>query len=171
MIRIEICVALLASTAFHAGLLVVAPGSVAPRDPAARFSTATPVIAARLKNTLDSRKTARTGRLNSAREVSSPSAQRVGVARSGRPGDAARHELRVDNSLRFYPPEAVAMGLEGEAILMLRIGADGVLIDAQIARSSGHAILDAAALRAVRATPHLAPGPREMLFPVTFALH
>ncbi len=62
------------------------------------------------------------------------------------------------------------MGLQGETILMLRYGADGVLIDVSIAKSSGHAILDQAALRAARATPRVAEGPREMLFPVKFEL-
>jgi protein TonB len=171
VMRIEICVALLASAALHAGLLFVAPGSLAPRDPAASASAATPVITARLKNTLDADTAARPERLNPARAARAASAQRVSAARSARPGDAARRQMRIDNSLRFYPPEAVAMGLEGEAILMLRIGADGALIDAQIARSSGHAILDAAALRAIRAAPRFGAGAREMLFPVTFALH
>ena len=63
------------------------------------------------------------------------------------------------------------MGLEGETILMLRYGADGALIDARIAKSSGHAILDEAALRAIRSTPRIDGGAREVLFPVTFALH
>ncbi len=92
----------------------------------------------------------------------------------GRPAPSAngiKRNPRVDNPLRFYPPEAIARGLEGEAILMLRFGVDGALIDAQIAKSSGHVILDEAALRAIRATPRFASGPREMLFPVTFALH
>jgi protein TonB len=158
--RIEICVALLASTALHAGLLVLAPVSVASRDAGRPDAAAPPVITARLKNTLASGKAAR-----------SASANPVNMARHSRSGDALRRELRVDNSLRFYPPEAVARGLEGETILMLRIGADGALIDAQIARSSGHAILDEAALRAIRATPRFGAGAREMLFPVTFALH
>ena len=156
--RIEICVALLASTALHAGLMVLVPASVASRGPARVAAAPRIPIAARLKNTLAPRKASR-----------SRVAQSAG---SGRPTRAAAvtRQARIDNAQRFYPPEAVARGLEGEAILMLRFDADGALIDAQIAKSSGHAILDAAALRAIRATPRLAAGPREVLFPVTFAL-
>jgi protein TonB len=166
--RIEICVALLASTALHAGVIFYAPANVSQRQSAAPAAAEPAVITARLKNTFATGKSERKGRLESER---TPAAQPVGLARATRMKAAVKQEMRVDNSLRFYPPEAVAKGLEGEAILMLRIGPDGSLVDAQIAKSSGHAILDKAALRAVRASPHFGTGPREMLFPVTFALH
>jgi periplasmic protein TonB len=169
--RIEICVALLASTALHAGLLVLVPASVASRDSAGPVSAAPRVLTANLKNTFAPDKAARAGRLNSARAARSPAAQPLMSKRPARSAEVLGREPRVDNPLRFYPPEAVARGLEGEAILMLRFGADGALIDAQIAKSSGHAILDEAALRAIRATPRFASAPREILFPVTFALH
>lgn len=161
--RVEIWVAALASTALHASLIILAPASVAPRDSAALVAAVPPVITARLKNTLASGKAARAAR--------SPATQHSVRGRPVHVANDVKRALRVDNSLRFYPPEAVARGLEGEAILMLRIGADGALLDAQIAKSSGHAILDEAALRAIRATPRFASGPREMFFPVTFALH
>ena len=169
--RIEICIALLASTAVHAALLVVAPASVATRDAAAQAPAAPRVITARLKNTLASGTLAHPGRLNSARTGRSAAAHPPVAGRTPRATHATQRQPRIDNPLRFYPPEAVARGLEGEAILMLRYGSDGALIDAAIAKSSGHAILDEAALRAIRATPRLAAGPREMLFPVSFALH
>ena len=86
------------------------------------------------------------------------------------PSTAVAHRPRRDNARRFYPLEAVAKGIEGETILLLRYNTDGTLLDAKIARSSGHAILDQAALRAVRAAPRMMEGPREVLFPVTFAL-
>lgn len=171
--RIEICVALLASTALHASLLVLVPASVASRAAAEPVAAAPHVITARLKNTLASGKPSRPGRLKPARAARSLAAQpsSLVIGRPARSADAFKREPRVDNPLRFYPPEAIARGLEGEAILMLRFGADGALIDAQIAKSSGHVILDEAALRAIRATPRFGPGAREMLFPVTFALH
>jgi protein TonB len=168
--RIEICIALLASTAVHAGLMVVAPASVATRD-SAQVSAAPRAITARLKNTLASATPARPARLNSARTGRSAAAHPPVTGRAVRTTNAMRQQPRIDNPLRFYPPEAVARGLEGETILMLRYGSDGALINAEIAKSSGHAILDEAALRAIRATPRLAAGPREMLFPVSFALH
>ena len=93
------------------------------------------------------------------------------IGRTARSADVRKKEARVDNPLRFYPPEAIEQGLEGETIVMLRIGDNGRLANAQIARSSGHVILDEAALRAIRSTLRFSPGFREILFPVTFALH
>ena len=50
------------------------------------------------------------------------------------------------------------------------LSGDGEVLAAEIAKSSGHAMLDEAALRAVRATTRFPPGQREIFFPVTFAL-
>ena len=156
--RVEPVVALIASAALHAGVLMYVPGAFDSRE--SRMPEATTpgvVIVAHLKNTLDSdsatrpRSTAGTG----------PAAGAAAEAR----------KPRIDNPMHFYPPEAVARGLEGETRLIVRYATDGRLLDARIARSSGHAILDQAALRAVRATPRITDGPREVLFPVTFALH
>ena len=158
--RIEPFVALFASAAFHAGVLLYVPGTFDSHRAAAP-ATSTPgvVIVAHLKNTLDSAKQARARAAKSA-----------GIGTNGQSA-AVAHRPRMDNAQRFYPPEAVARGIEGETILLLRFHADGTLLDAKIARSSGHAILDQAALRAVRAAPRMPEGPREVLFPVTFALH
>jgi protein TonB len=156
--RIEPVVALIASTAFHAGVLMYVPGTFNSRDTAAPGAT-TPgvVIVAHLKNTLDSDQEAH---------------PRASSGNGSAPGTTAEtRKPRLDNPMHFYPPEAVARGIEGETILILKYTADGKLIDARIAKSSGHAILDQAALRAVRATPRVGDGPREILFPVTFALH
>jgi protein TonB len=156
--RIEPVVALIASAVLHTGVLMYVPGAFDSREPRVP-EAATPgvVIVAHLKNTLESDNATRpraTAGMGSA----------AGAAAEAR-------KPRVDNPMHFYPPEAVARGIEGETILILRYAADGRLLDARIARSSGHAILDQAALRAVRATPRIADGPREVLFPVTFALH
>lgn len=70
----------------------------------------------------------------------------------------------------FYPPEAVARGLEGEVILLLNLAENGQLISAAIARSSGHALLDQAALDAARRIGALPGNPRQTLFPVSFRL-
>ena len=158
--RIEVCVALLASTALHAGVLVLAPDPGAAGDAAAQASAQPQAITARLKNTLAARAPARPAPAH-FQLVELPALS----------ADDAGSGPRIDNPLRFYPPAAIAQGLEGEAILMLRFGSGGTLINAEVAKSSGHAILDEAALRAIRATPHFAAGPREMLFPVSFSLH
>jgi len=70
----------------------------------------------------------------------------------------------------FYPPQAVAMGLEGEVILLLSLTENGQLVSATVARSSGHAILDQAALDAARHIGALSGNPRQTLFPVSFRL-
>ena len=70
----------------------------------------------------------------------------------------------------FYPPEAVARGLEGEVILLLTLTESGQLAAAAIARGSGHALLDQAALDAARHIGALPGNPRQTLFPVTFRL-
>ncbi|MBX6393428.1 MAG: energy transducer TonB, partial [Burkholderiales bacterium] len=58
----------------------------------------------------------------------------------------------------FYPPAAVEQGLEGEAIVLLEIDAEGRVLGASIASSSGHAMLDDAALQAVRRIDRLPAG-------------
>lgn len=72
----------------------------------------------------------------------------------------------------FYPPEALKQGLEGETILVLEVDAEGEIRSASVASSSGHVLLDEAALAAVR---HLGTLPssvagRSILLPVRFRL-
>ena len=69
-----------------------------------------------------------------------------------------------------YPPEAVARGIEGEVILLLNLSDNGELVSASIARSSGHPLLDQAALDAARHIGALPGNPRQTLFPVSFRL-
>jgi protein TonB len=71
----------------------------------------------------------------------------------------------------YYPPEAIASNIEGDVRLLLVLGEDGAISDVQIASSSGHAILDNAAIKAAYAMGRL-PGvaAREMLLPVSFRL-
>lgn len=71
----------------------------------------------------------------------------------------------------YYPEEAVARGLEGEVRLLLTLAPDGRLLDAVIAASSGHALLDQAALDAVRTMGGLPDaGVVELILPVVFRL-
>jgi protein TonB len=70
-----------------------------------------------------------------------------------------------------YPPEAVERGLEGEAMVLLFLDAAGNVIAARLESSSGHAVLDEAALRAARQLRTLPDSaPREALLPVRFRL-
>lgn len=71
----------------------------------------------------------------------------------------------------FYPPEAVARGIQGEVRLILRLSATGAIEDVAVAASSGHAILDNAAIRAAYAMGQLPGGNgRELILPVIFRL-
>lgn len=70
----------------------------------------------------------------------------------------------------FYPPEAIARGLEGEVILLLTLSESGQLVSVAIARSSGHSLLDQAALDAARHIGTLPGNSRQTLFPVSFRL-
>jgi protein TonB len=56
--------------------------------------------------------------------------------------------------LKRYPASARLNGLEGKVVLKAVIRADGHLAEVSVQQSSGHAVLDAAAMEAVRsATP------------------
>lgn len=85
---------------------------------------------------------------------------------------AVRQQLRQQQQAgAFYPPEAIARGLEGEALVLMVLAAEGQVAAARLEQSSGHALLDEAALRAVRALRSLpADAPREALLPVRFRL-
>jgi TonB family protein len=51
-------------------------------------------------------------------------------------------------------------GLQGRVVLALRIGRDGHLVALRVASTSGHDLLDDAALDAARAIGQLPPPPR-----------
>ena len=84
-----------------------------------------------------------------------------------------RKQLKeLDRQGLFYPKEAIDRGLEGEAVVLLLLDETGNPAAARIEQSSGHRILDDAALRAVRSLKSLpAAAPRETLLPVRFRLH
>ena len=85
-------------------------------------------------------------------------------------GSSLRRAQAALSAHLFYPPEAIAQGLEGEVILLLVLADGGKLISATVARSSGHALLDQAALDAARRIGALPGNPRQTLFPVRFRL-
>jgi len=70
-----------------------------------------------------------------------------------------------------YPLEAVARGLEGDVLVRVMLDDTGNVVASRIESSSGHALLDDAALRAVRGLRGLPDNmPREALLPVRFRL-
>jgi len=85
--------------------------------------------------------------------------------------DVATQAMRQIAAQLYYPPEAIARGLEGETLVMLFLDEAGNALAARIERSSGHPLLDDAAVRAARAVRALpADAPQEVLLPVRFRL-
>jgi len=94
---------------------------------------------------------------------------------AAKPPPAAKRQVELAqrklNEHIYYPPQAIEHGLEGEVRLLLILAADGRIEDVQLAASSGHALLDNAAIRAAFAMGSL-PGlrSRELILPVIFRL-
>ncbi|MDO9272166.1 MAG: energy transducer TonB [Rugosibacter sp.] len=85
-------------------------------------------------------------------------------------GPALRRAQAMLSKHLFYPPLAVTQGLEGEVVLLLTLDAAGQIRALAIAKSSGHVLLDDAALDAVRHVGALPDNPHQTLLPVTFRL-
>lgn len=100
-----------------------------------------------------------------------PPSPRPATAPRGWQASVQQHFRRLAAAGDFYPAEAIARGLEGEAQVLLVLAEDGSVAGARIEESSGHPILDAAALKAVRSLRSLpADAPRETVLPVRFRL-
>lgn len=88
---------------------------------------------------------------------------------------APRHQIeaaqRKLSQHLYYPPEAVARGIEGEVRLILILAEDGSITEVNIASSSGHPLLDKAAVKAAYAMGSVNwAHSREMILPVIFRL-
>ncbi len=99
------------------------------------------------------------------------------ATRSGPPVSKAVAKHQVEAAQRklsqhlYYPPAAIARGLEGEVRLLLTLADDGSITDVSIAASSGHAILDQAAVKAAYAMGRVNwAHSRELILPVIFRL-
>ncbi|PKO36147.1 MAG: energy transducer TonB [Betaproteobacteria bacterium HGW-Betaproteobacteria-6] len=81
------------------------------------------------------------------------------------------HLEKLDAADQFYPAEAIARGQEGEVLVLIIIDETGKVSAARVEQGSGHALLDDAALRAVRSLQSLpADAPRQVVLPVRFRL-
>lgn len=76
---------------------------------------------------------------------------------------------RIESRI-VYPEEAVRRGQQGEVLLRIRIGSDGVPNEIRIARSSGVRVLDDAARRGVVRAAPLPSSPGWVEVPVRFRL-
>lgn len=158
-----------ASLLLHAALL--AGGRPPEKPPALRATLRPPAeapapVAPLVKNTLDEER-----ERPLAAPPDTPPAAPQPVARPAKTPPPVRAAQRKLAEHLYYPPEAIARGLEGEVRLILALAADGGIDDVQLAASSGHAILDDAAIRAAFAMGRLpGVGVRELILPVIFRL-
>ena len=122
-----------------------------------------------LKNTLDEEASAK------PKEALLPKPATVPPKSTPPPKPVPKNEIQAAqrklSKHLFYPPEAVARGIEGEVRLILRLSANGAVEEVDIAASSGHRILDNAAIKAAYAMGQLTgAGKRELVLPVVFRL-
>lgn len=84
----------------------------------------------------------------------------------------AQQLKNLDDRQQYYPQEAISRGLQGEVLVLVIIDENGNITAARVEESSGHPLLDEAALRNVRTIRSLpADAPREALLPLRFRLH
>ncbi len=166
--------ALAASFVLHLALLgsdaiaLLLGGKVSPRSTAAIFARLLPPATvlpreALLKDTLAETESAKV-----VQAVPKPIEGKNSIRTPRSPEEAARRKL---SEVLFYPPEAVARGIEGEVRLLLTLDKAGRVLDAQLAAGSGHKLLDDAAVKAAFAMGSLPEaGEREVILPVVFRL-
>ncbi|MFZ2854625.1 MAG: TonB family protein [Rhodocyclaceae bacterium] len=172
--RLNIALAL--SLALHGALLL--PGALkqptAAPPPAALLATLrlpplpeSPAAEPLLKNTLDDAPAAKTAKtLERPNRPEKPAAKtRPSVKR-----EVKTAQKKIAQHL-YYPPAAIAQGIEGEVRLLVTLNGDGSVADVSLAAGSGHAILDNAAIKAAYAAGKLGDGgSRELVLPVIFRL-
>ena len=176
LMPLRLILALALSLAVHSALFlpdILKRFSVAPPRPALQATLRLPPLPEvptadpLLKNTIDPEDApqvyAPPPPLTPARP---PVAQAKSVARR----DVQVAQRKLSEHL-FYPPEAVARGLEGEVRLIVKLNADGGVDDVIVAASSGYSILDNAAVKAAYAMGRLTgASSRELILPVIFRL-
>jgi len=171
--RVPLVLALIVSLLLHAALAFVW-GGLAPT--AQRRAKAAPLAAVIVRP--PERAEAQPPLLLPEREPAAPAAPPAQTARSGgrraAPADESavmRQAAQQIGRRLLYPVEAVERGIEGEALVLLFLDDAGNALAARLERSSGHAILDEAALRAAKEIRSLPGGAtREVLLPVRFRL-
>ena len=168
----RLILALALSLALHGGVLlpdILKRLPVAPPPPALQALLRLPLkpdaqpVEPLLKNTLDNEDAPQIARLTP------PSVQQA------KPGNTLRRDVQVAqkklSKTQFYPPQAVEQGIEGDVRLILKLSPDGSVDDVGIAASSGHPILDNAAVKAAYAMGKLTGvTSRELILPVIFRL-
>jgi protein TonB len=142
---------------------IVAP-EVAPEPPPAPVPQPEPAIQTRVEQPIKAE-------IKKA-SPSKPKARRPEKKAEPLAGQQLEDALMQLSDKLLYPPEAIRQGLQGETLLVLDVGEGGRIVMASVATSSGHPVLDQAALRAARQVGHLSPllAGRSILLPVRFRL-
>ena len=118
-----------------------------------------------LKNTMDSEE------IKAAEPAKEPEPKTTPAPKKITRQQAVRAAQRKLSEHLLYPPQAIKEGLEGEVWLIITLGEDDQVEDVNVATSSGHAILDNAAIKAAYAMGRQAGAPsRELTVPVYFRL-
>lgn len=158
--------ALLFSGAWSGLIPTANPVAAPPATLVARLAAATtkpPAADPLLKNTLAPESTRPVGQF--------PPPPAVKRAPSRAPPRAVAAAQRKLADYIYYPPAAVARGLEGEVRLLLELDDDGTIREVGIAASSGHPLLDQAAVNAAFRLGRVASSSaRQMILPVSFRL-
>ena len=174
--RTNLVLAIALSLALHGGLLLpdalkrlTAAPPPAPLQATLRLPPRPEPPAAEplLKNTLDGEETPKTVKaLTVPPAPEKPSAK----TRANVKSEVQAAQKKISRNV-FYPPEAIARGIEGEVRLIITLTDDGSIADVNVAASSGHPILDNAAIKAAYATGKLSgANTRELILPVIFRL-
>ncbi len=175
---VRLGLALLASLCLHAALLL-APGLRSlPKPPEPRLIVRLPLPATQPAVALTTRQEEPPPVESPLREILAPPSVAVSPAPTFvRPpppkplaGRALDKALAAITKEEFYPREAIARGLEGKAVLLLTLAEGGAVAGIEVASSSGHALLDEAALKAAGRIRSLPGGRRQVLLPVEFQL-
>ncbi len=125
-----------------------------------------PPIEPLLKNTIEQDKTVLKPKNALERSASRKAAKSTNASKRER--DAFQQKIAKQ---LFYPPQAVAQGIEGDVWLILRLADDGQILDVKVATSSGSALLDNAAIRAAYAMgKQTGASSNELIVPVSFRL-
>lgn len=111
------------------------PPKPTPPKPAASRPTAKPVNVARAATTPDAG--------NAAVTQQATTASGAPIAWEGHP------RYRIPPKPAVYPPRSIELGQQGEVIVRVRLEPDGSAAEIKLWRSSGHGLLDRAALKAV----------------------
>ncbi|WP_313950130.1 TonB family protein [Accumulibacter sp.] len=172
----RLILALALSLALHVSLLLpeALTGSTPPAPPALQAMLRLPVKAQvandepLLKDTLAPDKTPAAAKPPPPAPRAARATQPAAKAVPRREVEAAQRKL---SEHLYYPPDAVSRGIEGEVRLILTVTPNGSISDVNIAVSSGHSVLDKAAIRAAWAMGKVNWGhSRELILPVIFRL-